>query len=155
MHWLTFLFCVDWQAVRKIWICLVLHEKLTWHSRCWLWHEGMNWLVCDSFCCGWRSSCRDDSCWWQWDSCRQSCWWKRLLLWRWPLVTVVNQVWPLTQFFLFPLAKKILICMEGKSMTPNQENTSLFSSSQQVPPLRLVRCFGNYRVTRTPSGVLR
>ena len=61
----------------------------------------------------------------------------------------MNQVWPLTQFFLFPF------------VTPHRGNTILFRSSQQLPRLRrgpstrLVRCFQNYRDTRTPSGVLR
>ena len=39
------------------------------------------------------------------------------------------QVWPLTQFFLFPLCKNSLICLEGKSMTPSRGNTILFRSS--------------------------
>ena len=77
-------------------------------------------------------------------------------------------------FFLFPFWKeKSLIFLEGKSMTPHQGNTILFRSSQQLPRLRLgpskgflswhgallgpstclVRCFRNYRDTRTPSGV--
>ena len=30
------------------------------------------------------------------------------------------QVWPLTQFFLFPFCEKLLICLEGKSMTPHR-----------------------------------
>ena len=47
------------------------------------------------------------------------------------------QVWPLTQFFLFPFCKNSLICLEGKSMTPHQGNTILFRSSQQLPRLRL------------------
>ena len=61
-----------------------------------------------------------------------------------------------TQFFLFPFCKKSLIC---KSMTPHRGNTILLRSSQQLPRLplepstRLVRCFRNYRDTRTPSGV--
>ena len=30
-----------------------------------------------------------------------------------------NQVWPLTQFFLFPFCtKSLMICLEGKSMIP-------------------------------------
>ena len=33
-----------------------------------------------------------------------------------------NQVWPLTQLFLFPFLKKtLLICLEGKSLTLYQE----------------------------------
>ena len=80
------------------------------------------------------------------------------------------QVWSLTQFF--PFSEKSLICLEGKSMTPHRGNTNLFRSSQQLPRLRLgpieglfeltrtllgpstrlVRCFRNYRDTRTPSG---
>ena len=35
----------------------------------------------------------------------------------WPS-EVNGQVWPLTQFFLFPFCKKSLVCLEGKSMTP-------------------------------------
>ena len=71
------------------------------------------------------------------------------------------QVWPLTQFFLFPFCENSLICLEGKSMTPHRGNTILFCSSQQLPRLRLgpsprlVRYFRNDRDTRTPSGVLR
>ena len=67
-----------------------------------------------------------------------------------------EQVWPLTQFFFcFLFVKNSLICLEGKSMTPHRGNTILFRSSQQLPHLRLVRCFRNYRDTRTPSGVPR
>ena len=63
--------------------------------------------------------------------------------------------------FLFPFCENSLICLEGKSMTPHRENSILFRSSQQLPRLHLgpsthlVRCFRNYRDTRTPSGVLR
>ena len=46
------------------------------------------------------------------------------------------QVWPLTQFFLFPFCKNSLICMKGKSMTPHRGNTIFFRSSQQLPRLR-------------------
>ena len=48
-----------------------------------------------------------------------------------------NQVWPLTQFFLF--SKKSLICLEGKSMTPSRGNTTgiLRSPFQQLPRLHL------------------
>ena len=61
--------------------------------------------------------------------------------------------------FLFPFCTKSLICLEGKLMTPHWRNTILFRSSLQLPRLclgpstRLVRCFRNYRDTRTPSGV--
>ena len=48
-----------------------------------------------------------------------------------------RQVWPLTQFFLFPFCKKYLICLEGKLMTPHWENTILFHTFQQLPHLRL------------------
>ena len=41
----------------------------------------------------------------------------------------VQQVWPLTHFFLFPFSEKSLICLEGKSMTPHR--VTLFSF---VPP---------------------
>ena len=40
-----------------------------------------------------------------------------------------DQVWPLTQYFLFPFCESSLICLEGKSMTPCRE--TLFSF---VPP---------------------
>ena len=76
--------------------------------------------------------------------------------------------------FSVSFCKKSLICLEGKSMTPCRGTTILFRSSQQLPRLRLghlkgflswhgalqgppltslVRCFQNYRETRTPSGV--
>ena len=45
-----------------------------------------------------------------------------------------SQVWPLTQFFVFPFCENSLICLEGKSMTPHRGNTVL---SQQLPRLRL------------------
>ena len=88
--------------------------------------------------------------------------------------TGIAQVWPLTQFFSVSFfCEKSLICLEGKLMTPHQGNIILFRSSQQLPRLRLgpsngflswhgallgpstrlVRCFRNYRDTRTPSGV--
>ena len=37
------------------------------------------------------------------------------------------QVWPSTQFFLFPCCKKSLICLEGKSMTPRRGNILFYS----------------------------
>ena len=40
-------------------------------------------------------------------------------------------------------------------MTPRRGNTILCSSSQQLPCLRLMRSFRNYRDTRTPAGVPR
>ena len=40
-------------------------------------------------------------------------------------------------FFLFPFFAKLLICLEGKLMTPHRGNTILFHSSQQLPCLRL------------------
>ena len=44
----------------------------------------------------------------------------------------------LTQFFPVSFfVKKSLICLEGKSMTPQRGNTFLFCSSQQLPCLRL------------------
>ena len=78
-------------------------------------------------------------------------------------------------FFCFLFLWSSLICLEGKSMTPLRGNAILFRSSQQLPRLRLrpskgflswhgallgpstrlVRCFRNYRDTRTPSGVAR
>ena len=48
-----------------------------------------------------------------------------------------EQVWPLTQFFLFPFCENSLICLEGKSMTPHRGNTIHFCSSQQLPRLCL------------------
>ena len=48
------------------------------------------------------------------------------------------KVWTLTQFYsVFFFCKKSLICLEGKSMTPQRGNTILFRSSQQLPRLRL------------------
>ena len=40
-------------------------------------------------------------------------------------------------FFLFSFCAKLLICLEGKLMTPHRGNTILFRSSQQLPRLRL------------------
>ena len=40
-------------------------------------------------------------------------------------------------FLCFLFAKKSLIHLEGKSMTPRRGNTILFRSSQQLPSLRL------------------
>ena len=99
----------------------------------------------------------------------------------WPSQAVYGGRWGLYRsdlllnFFLFPFCKKSLICPEGKSMTPRRRNTILFRSSQQLPRLRLgpskgflswhgallkpstqlMRCFRNYRDTRTLSGVPR
>ena len=67
----------------------------------------------------------------------------------------MNQVWPLTQFFLFLFCENSLLCLEGKSITPHRGNTVIFRSSQQLPRLRLVCCFRNYRDTRTPSSAPR
>ena len=39
--------------------------------------------------------------------------------------------------FCFLFGEKSFICLEGKSMTPRQENTILCSSSQQLPRLHL------------------
>ena len=50
---------------------------------------------------------------------------------------LVQQVWPLTRFFLFPFCKKSLICPKGKSMTPLWGNPIFCSPSQQLPRLRL------------------
>ena len=49
-----------------------------------------------------------------------------------------QQVWLLTQFFLFPFSENSLICLEGKSMTPHRGNTILFRSSQPLPRFCLV-----------------
>ena len=59
------------------------------------------------------------------------------------------QVWPLTQFFLFPFCKNSLICMEGKSMTPHRGNTFLFSCSQQ---LLYLKCFIKRSTQKTNSS---
>ena len=40
-------------------------------------------------------------------------------------------------FFCFLFCENSLICLEGKSMTPHQENNFLFRSSQQLPRLCL------------------
>ena len=40
-------------------------------------------------------------------------------------------------YFLLPFCENSLICLEGKSMTPQQGDTILFRSSQQLPRLRL------------------
>ena len=40
-------------------------------------------------------------------------------------------------YFCFLFVKLIMICLEGKSMTPSWRNTILFRSSQQLPSLRL------------------
>ena len=70
-----------------------------------------------------------------------------------PTPLTPDQVWPLTQLFpCFLFVKKSWICLDGKSMTPHRRNTILCSSSQQLPCLRLVLCFRNYRDTRTLSG---
>ena len=52
----------------------------------------------------------------------------------------LNQVWTLTQFLLF-LSKKLLICLEGKSMTPCWGNTILFCSSKTSLGLRYLKGF--------------
>ena len=108
--------------------------------------------------------------------------WAQFIVWIFPLwckfwctFSHQYQVWPLTQFFLFPFYKKIFLCLEGKSMTPCRGNTYLSYSFHQLPCLRLgplkgflswhdalqgtstrlVRFFWNYWDTRTPSGVQR
>ena len=40
-------------------------------------------------------------------------------------------------FFCFHFVKKSLICLDGKSLTPQRGNTILFRSSQQLPRVRL------------------
>ena len=74
-----------------------------------------------------------------------------------------------SMFFCFHFVKKS-IGLKGKSMTPLWGKTFLFRSSQQLPCLRLtplkgflslhsalqgplMRCFRNYRETKTSSGV--
>ena len=49
----------------------------------------------------------------------------------------IEQVWPLTQFFLLPFCENSLICLEDKPMTPHRGNTLLFRSFQQLPDLHL------------------
>ena len=56
-------------------------------------------------------------------------------------------------FFCFIFVKVSPICQEGKSMAPRRRNNSLFRFYQQLPRLRLVCCFWNYREKRTLSGV--
>ena len=51
-------------------------------------------------------------------------------------------------FFRFLFVKKLLICLEGKSMTPHWGNTILFRSSQQLP------LEGLFELTRRPSWAL-
>ena len=85
------------------------------------------------------------------------------------------QVWPLTQFFFcFLFVKNHWFAWRANHWPLIGENTILCSSSQQLPRLclgpeltrrrsralallglstRLVRCFRNYRDTRTLSGV--
>ena len=58
-------------------------------------------------------------------------------------------------FFCFLFVKVSPICQEGKSMAPCRRNNSLFRFYQQLPRLRLVCCFWNYREKRTQSGVPR
>ena len=65
------------------------------------------------------------------------------------LEAIGNQVWTLTQFFLFLFCERALICLEGKSMTPHRGNTILFCSSQQLPPRQ-----GLFELTRRPSRTL-
>ena len=66
----------------------------------------------------------------------------------------IGQVWTLTQFFSVSFLWKLIDLLEGQINYPShQGNTILFRSSQQLPRLRLGRCFRNYRDTRTPSGV--
>ena len=48
-----------------------------------------------------------------------------------------SQVWPLTKFFLLAFCRKLLICLEGKSMTPRWGNTLVIHSYQQLPRLWL------------------
>ena len=69
--------------------------------------------------------------------------------------TTWRQVWTLTQFFLFPFCKKIIDLPGGQINDPLLGKYFLFRSSQQLPRLRFVRCFRNYRDTRTLSGVPR
>ena len=71
---------------------------------------------------------------------------------------VPPQVCPFTQFLSVSfLVKKIIDLPGGQINDPLIGETLLilFRSSQQLPRLRLVRCFRNYRDTTTPSGVLR
>ena len=86
-----------------------------------------------------------------------------------------TQVWPQTQFFSVSFLWKLIDLPGGQINDPSLGNTTLFRSSQQLPRLhpgplkgflswhgalqgpstRLVRCFRNYRDTKTPSGVPR
>ena len=64
-------------------------------------------------------------------------------------------------FFRFLFVKTHWFAWRADQWPPHRGNTILFRSSQQLPRLRLgpstrlVRCFRNYRDTRTPSGVGR
>ena len=46
------------------------------------------------------------------------------------LTSFMEQVWPLTKFFLFAFGKKLFISMTGKLMTPPWESNILFCSFQ-------------------------
>ena len=62
---------------------------------------------------------------------------------------IVTQVRSLTQFFI---CKKVLVCLEGKSMTPRRGNIILFSSSQQLLYLSLLSTpEGLFELTQYPS----
>ena len=50
-------------------------------------------------------------------------------------------------FFCFLFCKKLLICLEGKSMTPHRGNTIIFRSSQQLPRHRLGHLEGIIELT--------
>ena len=60
----------------------------------------------------------------------------------------VCQVWPLTHFFLFPF------CFPRLRLRPSKGFLS-WHGALLGPSTRLVRCFRNYRDTRTPPGVPR
>ena len=54
-----------------------------------------------------------------------------------PSVELQLQVWTLTIFFLCPFCENSLICLEGKSMTPQRGNTILHSATPLAVSLYL------------------
>ena len=133
--------------------------------------------------CRWRilRPCHERSLFWWWRWIR--CWWvcslheileRPCLVWgprpqRFWRDAGFTQVWQLILF-----CEKLLICLEGKSMTPSSRKRfsllfipstlsspswtleglfELTHGTLQGPSTRLVRCLRNFRETRTPSGV--
>ena len=67
-----------------------------------------------------------------------------LFIWR-----GLQQVWPISQFFLFPFCKRSLICQEGKSMSPHR---GLFSFV--LPSNSLVSVSNPWRALDSPRALL-